>query len=77
MSAMSLPRFSKPCKTPSKAGQSERRRWLPTRKHSSRPGRGQSLKATDEQLRARLASLRAEFKKTLNSSVNILHQIRP
>ncbi len=33
-----------------------------------------SLKATDEQLRARLASLRAEFKKTLNSSVNILHQ---
>lgn len=36
-----------------------------------------SLKATDEQLRARLASLRAEFKKTLNSSVNILHQIRP
>ena len=36
-----------------------------------------SLKATDEQLRARLASLRAEFKKTLNSSVNILRQIRP
>ena len=33
-----------------------------------------SLKATDEQLRARLASLRDEFKKTLNSSVNILHQ---
>jgi predicted nucleic acid-binding Zn-ribbon protein len=33
-----------------------------------------SMKATDEQLRARLASLRAEFKKTLNSSVNILHQ---
>ena len=36
-----------------------------------------SLKATDEQLRALLASLRDEFKKTLNSSVNILHQIRP
>jgi chromosome segregation ATPase len=33
-----------------------------------------SLKATDEQLRARLASLRTEFKKTLNSSVDILHQ---
>jgi chromosome segregation ATPase len=33
-----------------------------------------SLKATDGQLRERLASLRAEFKKTLNSSVNILHQ---
>jgi len=33
-----------------------------------------ALKATDEQLRAGLASLRAEFKKTLNSSVNILHQ---
>jgi chromosome segregation ATPase len=36
-----------------------------------------SLKAADEQLRARLASLRDEFRKTLNSSVNILHQIRP
>ena len=33
-----------------------------------------SLKATDEQLRARLASLRNEFKKTLNSNVDILHQ---
>jgi len=33
-----------------------------------------SLKATDEQLRARLASLRNEFKKTLNRNVDILHQ---
>jgi chromosome segregation ATPase len=33
-----------------------------------------SLKATDEELRARLTSLRTEFKKTLNSSVGILHQ---
>jgi len=33
-----------------------------------------SLKATDEQLRARLASLRNEFKKTLNRNIDILHQ---
>jgi len=33
-----------------------------------------SLKATDGQLRERLASLRTEFKKTLDSSVKILHQ---
>jgi chromosome segregation ATPase len=32
-----------------------------------------SLKATDGQLRERLASLRAEFKKTLKSSVDILY----
>jgi len=34
-----------------------------------------SLKATDEELRSRLASLREEFKKTLDSSNKILHQI--
>jgi len=34
-----------------------------------------SLKATDEELRSRLASLRQEFKKTLDSSNKILHQI--
>ncbi len=34
-----------------------------------------SLKATDEQLRARLAILRDEFKKTLNANVSALHQI--
>jgi len=33
-----------------------------------------SLKATDEQLRKRLTSLRNEFKKTLNRNVDILHQ---
>src|SRR5208337_276761 len=33
-----------------------------------------SLKATDEQLRERLTSLRNEFKKTLNRNVDILHQ---
>ena len=33
-----------------------------------------SLKATDEELRARLASLRDEFKKTLKYNVDILHQ---
>jgi len=33
-----------------------------------------SLKATDEELRKSLASLREEFKKTLNASVSILHQ---
>jgi len=37
-------------------------------------GEVKSLKATDEQLRARLASLRNEFKKTLNRNVDILHQ---
>ena len=35
-----------------------------------------SLKATDGQMRERLASLRTEFKKTLNSSVDILHRDR-
>ncbi len=33
-----------------------------------------SLKATDEELRARLALLREEFKKTLKHNVDILHQ---
>jgi len=33
-----------------------------------------SLRATDEQLRARLASLRGEFKKTLKYNVDVLHQ---
>ena len=34
----------------------------------------ESLKATDDQLRERLASLREEFKKTLQSNVDILHR---